>query len=211
MTAAPASRANASADHAAAPSTPRKRGKDAARATGASPAAAAAAAVSREGAKYCAHANPTHTHTSTPKAVPPQALPPGADAARPPPGARALAAGRHAAAPAKAAGRPAREPGMRERRGGRAACQPRERGAGDRRRQEKCPGAPARSGPGHVRQGARAQQRRGTERGQRTARLRAGGREGAGAREGCAGARAGRPGAGSGARDGGRAGRPGRG
>ena len=48
-----------------------------------------------------------HPHQA-PQAVPPQALPPGADAARPPPDARALAAGRHAAAAAKAAGRPAR-------------------------------------------------------------------------------------------------------
>ena len=69
-----------------------------------------------------------HPHQSL-QAVPPQALPPGAGAARPPPGARALAAGRHAAAAAKTAGRPARDPGRRGRRAGRAACQPRERGA----------------------------------------------------------------------------------
>ena len=75
-TAAPASRANASAGHAAAPTTPRKRGKDPARATGASPAAAAAAAVGREGAKYRAHANPTHTHTSPPKPFSPKPFPP---------------------------------------------------------------------------------------------------------------------------------------
>ena len=151
-----------------------------------------------------------HPHQS-PKAVPPQALPPRADAARPPPGVRALAAGRHAAAAAKTAGRPARDPGGRGRRAGRAACQPRERGAGDRRRQGKCPGARAKRRPGHARRGARAQQRRGTERRQRTARLRAGGREGTRAREWRVGVRAGRPGAGSGARDGGRAGGPGRG
>ena len=33
---------------------------------GTSPAAATAAAVNREGAKYRAHANPTHTNTSPP-------------------------------------------------------------------------------------------------------------------------------------------------
>ena len=76
-TAAPASRATASAGHAATPSTPRKRGKDPARATGASPAAAAAATVGRESAKYCAHANSTHTHTSPPKPFPPKPFPPG--------------------------------------------------------------------------------------------------------------------------------------
>ena len=79
-----------------------------------------------------------------------------------------------------------------------------------RRRQGKCPGARARSRPGHARQGARAQQRGGAEHRQRTARLRAGGREGTRAREGRAGARAGSPGAGGGARGGGRAGGPGR-
>ena len=75
-TAAPASRATSSAGHAAAPSTPRKRGKVPARATGASPAAAAAAAVGRESAKYRAHANPTHTHSSPPKPFPPKPFPP---------------------------------------------------------------------------------------------------------------------------------------
>ena len=151
---------------------------------------------SGQGAREVPRPRQPHPHPhQPPKAVPPQALPPGADAARPPPGARALAAGRHAAAAAKTAGRPARDPGRRGRRAGRAACQQREHGAGDRRRQGKCPGERAGSGPGHTRQGARAQQRRGTERGQRTARLRAGSREGARAREGRAGARAGRPGA----------------
>ena len=76
-TAAPASRATASPGHAAAPSTPRKPGKDPARATGASLAAAAAAAVGREGAKYGAHANPSHTHTSPPKPFPPKPFPRG--------------------------------------------------------------------------------------------------------------------------------------
>ena len=76
-TAAPASRATASAGHAVAPSTPQKQGTDSARATGASPAAAAAAAVRREGAMYCAHTNPTHTHTSPPKPFPPKPFPPG--------------------------------------------------------------------------------------------------------------------------------------
>ena len=76
-TAAPASRATASAGHAAASGTPRKRGEDPARATGASPAAAAAAAVGRESAKYRAHANPNHTNTSPPKPFPPKPFPPG--------------------------------------------------------------------------------------------------------------------------------------
>ena len=77
VTAFPASRATASAGHAAAPSTPRRRGTDPARATGALLAAAAAAAVGREGAKYRAHANPTNTHTSLPKSFPPKPFPPG--------------------------------------------------------------------------------------------------------------------------------------
>ena len=76
-TAAPAGRATASAGHAATRSTPQKRETDPARATGASPAAAAAAAVGRESAKYRAHANPTHTHTSPPKQFPPKCFPPG--------------------------------------------------------------------------------------------------------------------------------------
>ena len=76
-TAAPASRATASAGHAAAPSTPQTRGTDPARATGASPVAASAAAVGREGAKCRAHTNPTHTHTSPPKPFPPKPFPPG--------------------------------------------------------------------------------------------------------------------------------------
>ena len=143
-----------------------------------------------------------HPH-QPPQAVPGQALPPGAGATRPLPGARALAAGRHAAAAAKTAGRPARDPGRRGGRAGRAACQPRERGAGGGRRQGKCPGARARSRPGDARQGARAQQRGGAERRQRTARLRAGGREGTRAREGRAGAPAGSTGAGGRARGGG--------
>ena len=46
-----------------------------------------------------------HPH-QPPQAVPPQALLPWASAAGPPPGARALAAGRHAAAATKTAGRP---------------------------------------------------------------------------------------------------------
>ena len=74
-----------------------------------------------------------HPH-QPPQAVPPQALPPGAGAARPPPGARALAARRHAVAAAKTAGHPARDSGRRGGRAGRAACQPRERGARGRRR-----------------------------------------------------------------------------
>ena len=75
--ATPAGRDTASAGHAAAPSTPRKRGKNPARAADASPAAAAAAAVGRESAKYRAHANPTHTRTSPPKPFPPKPFPLG--------------------------------------------------------------------------------------------------------------------------------------
>ena len=47
------------------------------RAHGASPGAAAAAAVGREGAKYRAHANRTHTHTSPPQPFPPKPFPAG--------------------------------------------------------------------------------------------------------------------------------------
>ena len=43
------------------------------RAPGASPGAAAAAAEGREYAKYRAHTNPSHTHTSPPKLYPPKA------------------------------------------------------------------------------------------------------------------------------------------
>ena len=75
--ATPAGRDTASAGHAATPSTPRKRGKNPARAADASPAAVAAAAVGRESAKYRTHANPTHTHTSPPKPFPPKPFPPG--------------------------------------------------------------------------------------------------------------------------------------
>ena len=75
--ATPAGRDASSAGHVAAPSTPRKRGKNPARAADASPAAAAAAAVGRESAKYRAHANPTHTHTSPPKPFPPKPFPAG--------------------------------------------------------------------------------------------------------------------------------------
>ena len=73
----PAGRDTASAGHAATLSTPRKRGKKPARATDASPAAAAAAAVGRESAKYRAQANPTNTHTSPPKPFPPKPFPQG--------------------------------------------------------------------------------------------------------------------------------------
>ena len=76
-TADSASHATASAGHAAAPGTPRTRGTDPARATGASPGAAAAAAVGREGAKYRARINPTHTHTSPLKPFFPKPFPPG--------------------------------------------------------------------------------------------------------------------------------------
>ena len=72
-TAAPASRTTALAGHAAAPGTPRARGTDHARASGASPGAAAAAAIRREGANYRTHTNPSHTHTSPPKPYPPKA------------------------------------------------------------------------------------------------------------------------------------------
>ena len=69
-TAAPASHATALT---AAPGTPPARGVAPARAPGASPGAAAAAAEGREGAKYGAHTNPSHTHTSSPKPYPPEA------------------------------------------------------------------------------------------------------------------------------------------
>ena len=71
-TAAPASRATAPTDHAVAPGTPLAHGAAPARAPSASLGAAAAAAGGREGAKYRAYTNPDHTHTSPPKAVPPQ-------------------------------------------------------------------------------------------------------------------------------------------
>ena len=61
--------------------------------------------MGREGAKYRAQANSTHTQTSPRKTFPHQALPCGADVARLPPGARAFAARRHAAAAAAATGR----------------------------------------------------------------------------------------------------------
>ena len=76
-TAAPASHATASAGHTAAPGTPQTQGTDPARVPGASAGAAAAAAVGREGAKYRAHTNPTHSHTSPPKPFPPKPFPPG--------------------------------------------------------------------------------------------------------------------------------------
>ena len=84
----------APAGHAAAPGTPPTRGTDPARAPGASPGDAAAAAVGREGAKYRAHANPTHTRTSPPKPFPLKLIPTGQTRHVRPPGARALAAGR---------------------------------------------------------------------------------------------------------------------
>ena len=47
------------------------------RASSASPGAPAAAAGGREGVKYRLHTNPSYTHTSPPKAVPPQGRPEG--------------------------------------------------------------------------------------------------------------------------------------
>ena len=82
-TVAPAGRSTASAGYAAAPGTPQKRGADRARAPGASPGAAAAAAVGGEGAKYRAHTNPTHTHTSPPKPFPPKPFPPALEPSPP--------------------------------------------------------------------------------------------------------------------------------
>ena len=72
-TAAPTGRALALTDHAAAPGTPLAQGVAPARALSASPGAAAAAAGGREGAKYRAHTNPSHTHTRPPKPYPPKA------------------------------------------------------------------------------------------------------------------------------------------
>ena len=72
-TAAPAGHATAPADHAAAPGTPPAQGVAPARARSASPGAATAAAGGRQGAKYRAHTNLSHTHTSPPKPYPPKA------------------------------------------------------------------------------------------------------------------------------------------
>ena len=76
-TAALASRATAPAGHATAPGTPRAQGTDPARAPGASPGAAAAAAVGRDGAKCRAHASPTLAHTSPLKLFPLRPFPTG--------------------------------------------------------------------------------------------------------------------------------------
>ena len=59
--------ATAPTDHAAAPGTRPAQGVAPARAPSASPGAAAAAAGGREGAKYRAHTNPSHTHISPTK------------------------------------------------------------------------------------------------------------------------------------------------
>ena len=72
-TAAPASRATAQTDHATAPGTPLAQGAGRERALGASPRAAAAAVGGRDGAKYRANTNPSHTHTSSPEPYPPKA------------------------------------------------------------------------------------------------------------------------------------------
>ena len=72
-TAAPAGRATSPTDHAAAPGTPPAQGVAPARAPSASTGAAPAAAGGSEGAKYRAHTNPSHTHTSSPKPYPPKA------------------------------------------------------------------------------------------------------------------------------------------
>ena len=71
-TAAPASHDTAPPDHAAAPSMLPVQRAGPARALSASPGAAAAAAEGKEGAKYRAHANPSHTYTSPPKPYPPK-------------------------------------------------------------------------------------------------------------------------------------------
>ena len=72
-TAAPAGHATAPTDYAAAPGTPTAQEIARARALGTSPGAAAAAAGGREGAKYRAHTNPSHNHTSPTKPYPPKA------------------------------------------------------------------------------------------------------------------------------------------
>ena len=72
-TAAPAGHATAPTDHAAAPGAPPAQGVAPARDPSASLRAAAAAAGRREGAKYHAHTNPSHTHTTSPKPYPPKA------------------------------------------------------------------------------------------------------------------------------------------
>ena len=71
-TAAPAGHAAAPSDHAAAPGTPPAQAVASARAPSASPGAAAAATGGREGAKYRAHTNLGHTHTSPPTAYCPK-------------------------------------------------------------------------------------------------------------------------------------------
>ena len=71
-TAAPAGHTMAPPNHAAAPGTPPAQGVAPVRAPSASPRAAAAAAGGREGAKYRAHTNPSHTHTSPAKPYPPK-------------------------------------------------------------------------------------------------------------------------------------------
>ena len=70
-TAAPAGQATAQTDHAMAPGTPPAQGLAPAGAPSASLGAAAAAAEGREGEKYRAHTNPSHTQTSPPKPSPP--------------------------------------------------------------------------------------------------------------------------------------------
>ena len=157
----PGGRATPSAGHAATPGTPRKRGRNPVRAMGASPAAAAAAAVGRESAKYRAHANPTHTHTSPPKQFPPEFFPPGrARHVRPlapersPPGVTLPQLQRR-----QDARRLVQDGGEGAQAELRASHGSAERGAGGDK--GRCPGARARGRPGHARQGARAQQRGG--------------------------------------------------
>ena len=165
-TTAPASRATAPAGHAAAPSTPRARGMDPARAP----------STGGQGGRQVPLPGRPQPHPHQP---PQGRLPYGTDAARPHPGTRGYAARCHAAAATAARGRPARDPGGGGQRARGAGCRPRERGAGYVRRKAECPRTNAGGRPGRTRQGVRAKararyrgqrQRRGTERGQRTAR-----------------------------------------
>ena len=109
-TAAPAGRATAPTDHSRGTCTPLAQGLPPARALSASLGAAAAAAGGKEGAKYRAHTNPSHTHT------PPSRTPPMPPSLR---GRCGPSAPRyHAAAAAAATGRLARDPGGAGRRAG---------------------------------------------------------------------------------------------
>ena len=159
--------------------------------------------MGRESAKYRAHANPTNTHTSPPKPFPPKPFPPGRD--------------RHVRPQAPERWPPSVTlPQLQRQRDARRVIQEGRQGAqaerrashGSAERGQEGDGGSAQEraqGAGQVTRGKEQgrSSRGGAERKQRTARLGAGGREGARAQEGRAGARAGSPGAGGRARGGG--------